>query len=206
MNRLHIISAAGVAIVLAAAPGAAQTQVEPPQPTQDSILVVSGEGSGNDGRIAINIASGSQNQQAAAATIAIGDIALLMTSAQQTIQVADPTDRATSIAVGPEAFSNNTGMVSLNLTAGNQNQSANLAALTIGNRGVVSDLMLAQSSAPTNPSGSPAQDTGPRNDSVVVDDTALGGNSGLVQVNLIGGERNSSANTFVLNILAGGNP
>jgi hypothetical protein len=97
-------------------------------------------------------------------------------------------------------------MVSLNLTAGNQNQSANLAALVISNNGAVSDLMLAQASAPTEPSGASAQVQDSRNDSVVVDDTALGGNCGLVQMNLIGGERNSSGNTFALNILAGGNP
>ena len=81
-----------------------------------------------------------------------------------------------------------------------------VAALVIGNLGAVSDLMLAQARAPTEPSGPSAQSLDPRNDSVIVDDTALGGNSGLVQINLIGGERNSSANTFALNVSAGGNP
>jgi hypothetical protein len=66
--------------------------------------------------------------------------------------------------------------------------------------------MLAQASAPTEPSGASDQGLTGRNDSVVVDDTALSGNSGLVQMNLIGGERNSSANTFALNLSAGGNP
>lgn len=204
MTCTRIIAVTAIFAALTASPGSVLAQET--SPAQDSVVVAAGEGSGNGGRISINIAAGSQNQQAAAATIAIGEIALQSIAALQVIDPADMTDRTTSIAIGPTAFSNNSGMVSINLAAGSQNQSANLAALTIGNLGVVSDLMLAQSSAPTKPSGSSAQDLNPRNDSVIIDDTALGGNSGLVQVNLIGGERNSSANTFALNISAGGNP
>jgi hypothetical protein len=37
---------------------------------------------------------------------------------------------------------------------------------------------------------------------VALSDDAFRDSSGLVQVNLIGGERNASANTFVLSILA----
>lgn len=204
MTGARIIAAAACATALIAAPGTTQAQDTPA--AQDRVLVAAGEVNGNGGRVAFNIAVGSQNQQAAAATIAIGNIALQSIAVQQVVETADLTDRTTSIAIGPAAFSNNSGMVSINLTAGNQNQSANLAALAIGNLGAVSDLMLAQARAPTEPSGAAAQGLDPRNDSVIVDDTALGGNSGLVQVNLIGGERNSSANIFALNISAGGNP
>jgi hypothetical protein len=204
MTSNRVIIASTIAIVLAIAPAAAQTQM--PDASQDSILVEVGQGSDNAGRVAINLASGSNNQQAAAATIALGEIAAQSIAIRQTILPADLTDRATRIVIGPGAFSNNSGMVSLNLAAGNQNQAANLAALAISNTGAVSDLMLAQASAPTEPSGASDQGLTGRNDSVVVDDTALSGNSGLVQMNLIGGERNSSANTFALNLSAGGNP
>jgi len=71
---------------------------------------------------------------------------------------------------------------------------------------VVSDQMLAQSSAPTDPAGPSAQALRPSNDSIDIDDAAFAGNSGLVQMNVVGGERNSSANTFALNISAGGKP
>jgi hypothetical protein len=204
MTRPGMIAATAMAATLVAAPGVAHVQEV--DPAQDSVVVEAGDGSGNSGRVAINIVAGSLNQQAAAATIAIGDIAALSTTVEQTRDLADMTDRATSISIQPGAFSDNTGMISLNITAGIQNQSANLAALAIGNSGVVSDQMLAQASAPTKPAGPSVQGLDPRNDNVVVDDTALGGNSGLVQINLIGGERNSSANTFALNISAGGNP
>lgn len=204
MTSARFIAAPLMAAALAAAPAAAQTLAT--DAPQDSVLVEADQGSGNGGRVAINLASGSLNQQAAAATIALGNITSQSMTVEQTIFPGDLADRATSIVIGPAAFSNNSGMVSLNLTAGNQNQSANLAALAISNNGAVSDLMLAQASAPTEPSGASAQVQDPRNDSVVVDDTALGGNSGLVQMNLIGGERNTSGNTFTLNISAGGNP
>ena len=124
----------------------------------------------------------------------------------QHITAPDLTDRSTSIAVGPNSFSNNSGLLSVNISAGNQNQSASLASLAIGNSGVVSDQMLAQTSAPTGPSGASAQGLENANDSIVIDDTAFSSNSGLVQMNLVGGERNSSANTFALNISAGGEP
>lgn len=212
MTRVRVIAAHAMAALLITAPAAAQTaaqtaaQPQAAEPSPDSILVEASQGSGNGGRVAINLASGSQNQQAAAATIALGHVASQAMTVEQTMIPADQTDRVTRIVIGPAAFSNNSGMVSLNLTTGDQNQSANLAALAISNNGAVSDLMLARTSAPTEPSGASAQASDARNDSVVVDDTALGGNSGLVQMNLIGGERNSSANTFALNISAGGNP
>lgn len=204
MIRDRVIITSAVIATLSAASADAQAELASDPP--DTILVDARQGSGNAGRVAINIASGSQNQQAAAATVAVGDVALHSIAVQQKILSADQVDRATRIAIGPAAFSNNNGMVSLNLTAGSQNQAANLAALGISNTGAVSDLMLAQASAPTEPSGASAQEVKSPNDSVVVDDTALGGNSGLVQVNLVGGERNSSGNTFALNISAGGNP
>jgi len=204
MTKARLFTAISIAAGLVVPVGGTHAQ-DAPAP-RDDVTIEAGQGSGNSGRVAINIASGSQNQQAAAATIAIGDIASQSIAVQQVIATADLSERATSISIGPGALSNNNGMVSLNVTAGNQNQSANLAALVIGNLGAVSDLMLAQARAPTEPSGPSAQSLDPRNDSVIVDDTALGGNSGLVQINLIGGERNSSANTFALSISAGGNP
>lgn len=204
MIRPCVITQTLIAASLAAVPVAAPAQIS--DAVQDSVIVGPGDGSGNSGRVAINIAAGSHNQQAAGVDVAIGDIASVAITVAQSTDSVDLTDHTTSITIRPGAFSNNTGMVSLNITAGSHNQSANLASLAIGNSAVVSDLMLAQASAPTKPAGQSAEGLDPRNDSVVVDDKALGGNSGLVQINLIGGERNSSANTFALNISAGGNP
>lgn len=173
---------------------------------QDIATVAEGDGSGNSGRIAVNIAAGTQNQQIGSAIIAIGELPIGVQLVEQRLDSPDMTDRATSIAVGPGTFSDNTGLLSVNLTAGSQNQSANLALLTIGTNGVVSDQMLAQTSAPTKPAGTSDPGLDVPNDAIAIDDSAFGGNSGLVQINLVGGERNSSANTFALNVSAGGNP
>ncbi len=188
-------------------PLAAQEAEDAPETAaQDFAEIASDTLSGNSGRVAINIAAGDANQQVGTAIIALGDTAITAQSAEQIMDAAQSADRATSITIGAGALSNNSGLVSLNLTAGTQNQSANLAALTIGYSGVVSDQMLAQSSAPSDPASSPAQAPPTSNDRIAIDDAAFAGNNGLVQMNVVGGERNSSANTFALNVSAGGQP
>ncbi len=177
-----------------------------PDRAQDEVLIGEGEVTGNNGRVAVNIIAGSGNQQLSGASIAIGEHAVNVQSAEQYMDRIPGADRSTLLAIGPGAFSNNDGLVSVNLTAGTQNQSANLAALTIGNSGVVSDQMLAQASAPTGPAGLSAEGLDAPNDTIAISDSAFAGNSGLVQMNVIGGERNSSANTFALNLSAGGEP
>ncbi len=198
----HLLSSAALLLPVLATPLAAQEA----EAEQDSIEIAADTLSDNGGRMAVNIVAGDGNQQLGSAIVAMGDIAITGHSAEQLMDAPSGADRVTSITIGAGALSNNTGMVSLNLTAGTHNQSANLAALALGNNGVVSDQMLAQSSAPTDPAGSSAQALTTSNDRIDIDDAAFAGNSGLVQVNVVGGERNSSANTFALNISAGGKP
>lgn len=182
---------------------AAQTAALPE--SFDSIILGNNQGAGHSGRLAVNIAAGSLNQQASSAIIAIGDVALAHGSIVQHGEAADA-NHATQIILGPGAFSGSTGLASINITAGSQNQSANLAAMTIGRTGALSDLLLAQTRAPIEPSGGPTlAATGP-NDVISIDEDAFGNGSGLFQTNLIGGERNSSANTFSLTVSASGQP
>lgn len=188
-----------LALLLAAGSAFAQDAEEP----QDLLVAEAGDGTGNSGRIAVNMAAGSQNQQLSSAVLAQGDIAIGSEAVTQRMQTA-PGDRATAIRVEGDAFSGNSGMTSINLTAGTQNQSANLAILAIGAGGAISDQLLEQSSAPIEPSAGIQQEPADPNDSVAVSEGAFGDGSGLLQVNLIGGERNSSANTFSLNASAGG--
>lgn len=91
-------------------------------------------------------------------------------------------------------------MAGINIAAGNQNQMANLAAVAIGNHEALSDQLLSQSRASIEPNGSTGG-TGDRNDSIQISDNAFRDSSGLIQVNLIGGERNSSSNIFVMSVL-----
>lgn len=187
---------------IAIAPLCAQSSDVP----RDAATFGEGEGSGNSGRVAFNVAAGSQNQQLSSAVLAQGDVAVSKEAVRQSMQSTGDEDRPTSLTVMDGAFSNNSGLVSINLTVGSQNQSANVAALTIATSGALSDQLLEQSRAPAEPSGGIEPGSVEANDSVAVGDGAFSGGSGLTQVNLIGGERNSSANTFSLNISAEGQP
>ena len=185
-----------------ASPGAAQ---DDPQVT-DVIVVPADTATGSSGRIAVTLAAGDNNQQVGDAAIAIGDIALITQSVSQRMSGPGPTDHITDITVEDGAFAGTNGLTSINITAGSQNQMANLAALAIGNSGAMSDQLLEQSRAPTQPNGGSPEGAMPANDRIAIGETAFGNGNGLIQVNLIGGEGNSSANTFALSIAGDGSP
>lgn len=181
---------------------AAQDVAEP----DNQVIIAANEGAGHTGRLAVNIAAGNHNQQASSALVAQGDVAVTIGVIRQVSTSTAAADTANRIAIAAGAFAGNSGLVSLNITAGTQNQSANLAALAIGPAGALSDLLLEQSRAPIEPSGGTTQSaTGP-NDVITIGDDAFGQGSGLFQANVIGGERNSSANTFSLTVAVGGQP
>lgn len=176
-------------------------------PAIDEVNISANSGSGSSGRIAVNIAAGSNNQQVGDAIIAIGDIAIVTEAVSQRLSGPASSDRTTSINVADGAFAGTSGLSSINITAGAQNQMANLALLAIGKSGVMSDQLLEQSRAPTEPNGATLDGSLPSsNDRIAIGDTAFGNGSGLIQVNLIGGEGNTSANTFALTISSEGPP
>ena len=207
---LLVLASPGVAI---AAPGeVVQDEVlvsgrtdSPDDPQSAASASAPGEISGVSGRLAVNLASGDGNQQINSAVIAIGDVAVGTSSVTQSIARADARDRTTHVALTGNAFADSSGLISVNIVAGVQNQTANLAVLSLGNHGAISDQLLEQSRAPIEPSGS-SGGAGLRNDVVDISDDAFRDSSGLIQVNLIGGEGNSSANTFALTVLGEVNP
>lgn len=180
-----------------------------PEPANESEDVVSVDGGsvGSTGRAAVNAAAGNFNQQANVAVIAIGDTAL---SSGLVAQITDadaatPSARKSATITG-DAFANSSGLIAVNVTAGSANQQANLAVIGIGIEGlVVTDLTLSQARASQSPSGQSDETIAPE---IVtgISSGAFAGSAGLVQVSLVGGERNSSANTFVLNASGGTNP
>lgn len=176
-------------------------------PKQDNAIVLAnGEASGSTGRTAVNIAAGNHNQQVSSALIAQGNVAITHGDIVQHAAIRASEDTANRIEIGSSAFAGISGLASINITAGTQNQSANLATLAIGQSSALSDQLLQQTRAPIEPSGGTAHaETGP-NDVVTIDDGAFGRGNGVFQANLIGGERNASANTFSLTVTAGGQP
>lgn len=201
MNR-RLSCAVALTVLLFGTPAA---QAQDSADVQDMVIVAPGEGSGTVGRLAVNIVAGDQNQQMSSAALAIGGNAVEREVAVQQ-STSDGGNDATRVDIGSAAFSNNAGIISLNISAGRQNQSANMAAFAIGQSGALTDQFLEQARAPNEPPGGKATDAAAPNDTVAISDDAFGQSSGLFQANLIGGERNSSANIFSLTISAGGQP
>jgi len=172
---------------------------------QQVLIAGPGDVTGNSGRLSINAAAGNENQQVSSAVIAIGEIATAHETVIQRSAKGGP-DETTALVISGDALSGNSGLISLNITAGSQNQSANLASFAIGQSGALTDQLLEQSRAPTQPSGGNEAGSAMRNDSVAISDDAFGESSGLFQANLVGGERNSSANTFSLVLSTSGQP
>ena len=224
--RRRLPSAAGLALAITAfawsSNGAAQevtsdttpevtsdaTPEDPPvvHIGRDQIVLQSGTVSGSDGRISINIAAGAGNQQMAAVSVAVGDFATTTGVAQQFLFAPSGEDRTTSIDIPKDAFTGVSGLLSINISAGTLNQSANLAQLAVGSIAALSDQLLEQARASTEPRGGTGSAADTPNDAIHLSDGAFADNSGLVQLNLVGGERNSSANVFQLSFSAGANP
>jgi|GEM_PF-727357 len=114
-----------------------------------------------------------------------------------------PRDRVAGIEGG--AFAGASGVIAVNVAAGADNQQANVAAIAIGIRGpAAADALLSQTRAAPEPEGAQDEST-PRGDIATdLGDGAFAGASGLVQLSLLGGERNSSANTFALSVVGRG--
>ncbi len=95
--------------------------------------------SDSHGALAINGVAGSENQQANLAAIGIGiegpvvslDVLSQTRSSQEPAGYQNEPDLTKHAEIGPDAFEQSSGLVQVNLTAGEGNSSANLFALSI---------------------------------------------------------------------------
>lgn len=146
----------------------------------------------------INVASGIHNQQANIGVIALGDVAASNAFVAQHGQQAIGSTQ-TSVSLAPGAFAGSSGWLALSASAGNANQHANIAIFAFGSgASLASDSRLSQARAPIEPAGGPIAPTASQDRSVAIGDAALAGSRGLVQVSLVGGDANTSANSFAL--------
>lgn len=154
-----------------------------------------------NGRAAVNVAAGNSNQEANAAALALGGAALVGASIHQHMQSSGAHGGRAAAAIADNALANSSGMLAVNVAAGHENQLGNLAVVAIGIEAVAAtESMLAQSRASQQPNG-PSGPSSPDTHVADLSATAFSGSSGLVQSNLIGGERNSSSNSFALTVL-----
>jgi hypothetical protein len=192
-------SVLGISLLIAVFLLAPLALAEPAPSSAEATL--SSSSSAANGRVAINIAAGVSNQEANSAVLAQGGAALANGSVHQLLESSGVTGGDATATIGANALANASGLVAVNVAAGHENQLGNLAVIAIGIEAVAAtESMLAQSRASQQPYGT----TDPSSPDAHVADlsaTAFSGSSGLVQSNLIGGERNSSSNSFALTML-----
>jgi hypothetical protein len=176
-----------------------------PAAAQNSQVVVNGGQVSGAGTI--NIAAGTGNAQANAGALAQGQQASTDTLIIQHIEQRSGDSTRAAAIISDGAFANSSGWLAVSAAAGNDNQQANVAAFAFGTEaGTAGDLVLSQSRASQEPTGGPRPSTAPGERTANIGATAFSGSSGLVQVSLIGGDRNTSANVFALSVSGGANP
>jgi hypothetical protein len=198
--RRRVIVAAAMKAAMAGAVAALASGTPVAAQSSNQVAVAGGPISG---AATVNAASGNFNAQANIGLISSGDAARSSGALVQHNGHVPANSGADSAAIAPGAFAGSTGWVAVNGAAGNDNQQANVAAFAFGTEaGGIADAVLSQSRASTQPTGGPAAPATDSGRTVGIADGAFGNSQGLVQVSLIGGDRNSSSNSFALS--AGG--
>ncbi|NWE45085.1 adhesin [Pseudomonas gingeri] len=161
--------------------------------------VIDNSGQQYKGSIMVNQAAGDQQQQINSRAIAIGTNASASTSLTQKINTGASTAINAKAAIQGNSFSNGTGMVGVNQSAGANNQMINAVRLSISAAPQsVDDSALSQQNVALLPnSGSPSTQ-GSRQ--VVTSDQAFTGSRGVIQVNQSAGVGNRMANTLSIRV------
>jgi len=175
-------------------------------PLQDAAILHGQAFANAQGNISVNAVAGANNQQANMAVIATGDRAAGRASLVQLLGPgADDTGRLASAQIVGNAFANASGLIAVNVAAGADNQQGNLAVISLALGGeVVSDLVLSQSRASQQRPGGSVD--APGTGDTLLSPGAFENSSGIVQVSIIGGERNASSNLFALSVQDGAKP
>nr|WP_283099521.1 adhesin [Pseudomonas sp. MWU15-20650] len=162
----------------------------------DSSAVIDNSASQYSGAASVNQAAGDQLQQVNSRAIAVGGSAQAGGLIRQTIGGA-PADRAQNagVAIQGNSFSNGSGVLGVNQSAGAQNQMINAVRVSVnaGPQSIDDSVMSQQNVALATDSGL-TPTTGSRQ--VVTSDQAFTGSRGVVQVNQSAGVGNRVANTL----------
>jgi hypothetical protein len=186
---------AGALLALLAAGGA--------RAADDNVIIQGGK---VNGAATVNVAAGNSNQQANAGLIATGGNAAGLATLSQTVGDVPDSNGRLSATISAGSFAGSSGWLAVNGAAGSGNQQANLAIVALGMTGAaLSDTALSQARASHEPTGGSGTGSASSDRSVAIGDGSFANSSGLVQVSLIGGDRNSSANILALSASAGAN-
>jgi hypothetical protein len=165
----------------------------------DSVLIDAEALSGSRGRIALNAAAGLNNQQANAASVAIGSQSATFTSVGQSA----PDAALRSSSVDNQAWILNgvmgaaRGLMSINQASGDQNRQSNTMRVEIADVAASSDDVLAATVSGQPAAARTASNPAGRRD-VGIAEGAFSGANGIVQINQAAGMQNVTANTVQL--------
>ena len=179
--------------------GAARAQSIDRAAQGDSVLIDAEALSGSRGRIALNAAAGLNNQQANAASVAIGTHSATYTSVGQSA----PDSTLRSSSVDNQAWILNGvmgaahGLLSINQASGDQNRQSNTMRVEIADMAVSSDDVLAATVSGQPAAPRPAVNPTGRRE-VGIAEGAFNGANGIVQINQAAGMQNVTANTVQL--------
>lgn len=151
--------------------------------------------SNSRGSLGVNMAAGDNNQQGNLSAIAISGPAVIQF--RQKNQSAPHLSGNQSVAISGSALNQSQGLISINQVAGEANQQLNAFALSLvddSGMGVVTDINLSTSIAKI-PSGKVPTTT---TTSIYLDDNALSGSKGVIQVNQVTGQGNQAVNMVSL--------
>ncbi len=160
-----------------------------------------------DGAITVNMVSGDLNQQANLLGMASGETSAINISARQRLagnRVTGSGPLDASASIGGQALNGATGVAMINQASGLGNATLNVVTTTLAQQGIreSDDEALAASGALASAGGQDLANSrkaaGTR--SVAVEDTALRGFDGVLQLNQIAGSGNVTANQLGISV------
>ena len=166
----------------------------------DNNAEINNSGANYHGNVTINQAAGDQQQQVNIRAIAIGTEAKASTSVTQKINTpADPSLNAKAV-IGGNSFSNGSGVIGINQSAGANNQMVNTVRVDISAQpqGMDDSALSQQNVALVPNSGTATPASGSRQG--VTSDQAFTGSRGVVQLNQSAGVGNRMANTLNIRV------
>ncbi len=166
----------------------------------DNNAEINNSGANYHGNVTINQAAGDQQQQVNIRAIAIGTEAKASTSVTQKINTpANPSLNAKAV-IGGNSFSNGSGVIGINQSAGANNQMVNTVRVGISAQpqGMDDSALSQQNVALVPNSGTATPASGSRQ--VVTSDQAFTGSRGVVQLNQSAGVGNRMANTLNIRV------
>ncbi|MEZ1314748.1 adhesin [Pseudomonas fluorescens] len=161
---------------------------------------IDNSGARYEGNFGVNQAAGDQQQQANARAIAIGHDASATTQIRQRLNTPVNPAMDASASIQGNSFSNGSGALGVNQSAGTGTQQANALRISISAQPQSLDdsVLMQQNVALLNNSG--PTDSIPGSRQVSTSDQAFTGSRGVIQLNQSAGVGNRMANTFSVRV------